>query len=189
MRNTRKNVVSSKKLLTVIRLTNYRFSEITFKKSTIDASFLSDKQDTDDLQNVFQKNGKYVVFMKNYTNTPLLCALSLNGSFCHEFDPTLPGFNFNTIYTEANPSKEKPLVVVLKNIENILDRIIYGIKRHEKIYTVASDKKSFIQFIENIYIGLYPHTFLFLQSNDIYQKLPISDIFKKDLSNYIDAYI
>lgn len=113
---------------------------------------------------------------------PILLAKSLlndeinNINFCDTFKPTEPGDSFNTLYTNINPSKDSPLIVVLEEFNITINQIHYNkIVSHKHIPISVVDKPSWNQFLDRFDRKYFPWVILVLTSNVSPENINILD--------------
>lgn len=96
----------------------------------------------------------------------LLLANHYKGKYCDSFVPWEPNDTLVSIITESMPSKNKPLILVLEEIDIALERIHTGeIQPHKQFPILINDKASWNRFFDRIQRGLYPHVLILLTSN------------------------
>lgn len=95
----------------------------------------------------------------------ILLANEYEGSYCNTLKPWQPGDNFANLYSEAEPSEEKPLIIVFDEFDTALLKIHEGIPPHKHLPTQVSDKNGWNQLLDSIQRGIYPHLILLLTSN------------------------
>lgn len=87
-------------------------------------------------------------------------------SYCSTFDPTTPGDSFDNLYSCAVPSKKKPIVVLMDEVDIIIDSIHHQmIKRHKDIAIPIINKTTWNKFFDDIDNDLYPYVIFILTSN------------------------
>ena len=96
---------------------------------------------------------------------PLLMANCVKGMYCSTFKPWLPGDTLAGLYSEADPTESKPLIVALDEIDSALVKIHEGILHHKSIPISVPDKSGWNHMLDDIQRGLYPHLILILTSN------------------------
>lgn len=94
-----------------------------------------------------------------------LIAKELSATFCNTFDPTEPGDNLSKLYNRIEPTKEKPLVIVIDEFDILLVNIHTGITPHKCIPIQVRNKVTWNQFLDRIQIGMYPNVIVVLTSN------------------------
>lgn len=118
-------------------------------------------------QNDFNVNVSYIYGEPNSGKSMIgiLLAKKLNASIVRTFNPTEPTDNLENLYSEINPSQEKPLIIVLDEFDIILKKIDAGIANHKNMTIQVKDKSSWNGFLDDISLGIYPHIILLLTSN------------------------
>lgn len=97
---------------------------------------------------------------------PLLIAQQLNAHYCNKYKPTTPGHLFSTLYRTCSPTKDKPLIVVLEEVDGILVKLSNGISAHNKYCeTEITDKSTWNSFLDEGSIGLYKNVIFIMTSN------------------------
>lgn len=90
----------------------------------------------------------------------------LKGSLYVNFNPTKPGEDFEKLYQKANPTKIKPLVIVIEEFDVMIRKIHEGHEpRNNKLPTSIVNKSDYNTFMDMIDRGLYPYLILILTSN------------------------
>jgi len=97
----------------------------------------------------------------------LLLAKELKGSYCNSLIPWQPGDTLNSLYTEADPSEDKPMILVLEEIDIALVKIHAGIERNDSIAIPipVSNKTEWNNMFDLVHSGLYPNLIILLTSN------------------------
>ena len=95
----------------------------------------------------------------------ILLAERLNGSYCNTLKPWQPGDSFSDLYSEAEPSNERPLILVFEEIDTILSSIHVGIPSHKHIPISIPDKAGWNRWFDEIDRGIFPHCMILLTSN------------------------
>jgi hypothetical protein len=96
----------------------------------------------------------------------LLLANHYKGNYCDSFVPWEPNDTLGNILTESMPSKKKPLILVLEEIDVALHKIHAGeIQPHKQFPILINNKTSWNRFFDRIQRGLYPHVLILLTSN------------------------
>jgi len=87
-------------------------------------------------------------------------------SYVDTFNPASPNDTFYNLYSNIEPNKTQPLIIVLEEIDILLEKIHRGdIKQHREYVAPISDKSSWNQFFDRFDRGLYPHVILLMTSN------------------------
>ena len=98
--------------------------------------------------------------------TTFILAQMFNCSYCSMFDPTSPGDSFDKLYSTVVPTKKKPIVVLMDEIDIIIDNIHHQmIKRHKDIAIPIMNKTSWNKFFDDVDNDLYPYVIFVLTSN------------------------
>ena len=92
-------------------------------------------------------------------------ALSYKGSYCNSVKPWQPGDTLALIYSEAEPTEDKPLVLVFDEFDTALVRIHEGIEPHKSQPIQIADKTGWNQMLDEFQLGMYPNMILVLTSN------------------------
>jgi hypothetical protein len=95
----------------------------------------------------------------------VLLANELGGTFCNTLKPWQPGDSIGLLYSEAEPTSIKPLVLVFDEFDSALLRIHEGIPPHNKIPTPVTDKPGWNHLLDEIQRNMYPDLVLILTSN------------------------
>ena len=100
----------------------------------------------------------------------LLCneLLKTKKSVClvDSFNPTDPGDSFIGLYNKINPTEDKPLVVVLEEVDIIIQKISNNeIKPHETIPIQIKNKTDWNTFLDRFDRKMYPYVILMLTTN------------------------
>jgi len=97
----------------------------------------------------------------------LLIAKELNGSYCHEFNPTEPGDSFTNLLRDTEQNDDDlngPLVVVMEEIDIMIKNIHESkIARHNKITTAVHSKSTFNTFLDDMIF--YKNIIIIMTSN------------------------
>jgi SpoVK/Ycf46/Vps4 family AAA+-type ATPase len=104
---------------------------------------------------------------KGKTFFSYLMAEKLNCYLTDSYCPTDPGTSINTIYHRAkNISPNKPLIVVLDEVDIILSRIHNKeVVQHKHYKSEVHDKITWNQLLDRISYGMYPYLILMMVSN------------------------
>ena len=96
----------------------------------------------------------------------ILMTKIMKGSLVKTFNPTDPGDSFATLYADISPTKDKPLIVVLDEVDILLEKIhAQGIAPHKHIPIQITDKRTWNDFLDDINIGFYPNLIIIMTSN------------------------
>lgn len=101
-----------------------------------------------------------------------LMAQKLDCYFCDTYDPYLPSSSFMEVYNSCKLKPEKPLIVVLDEVDILLNKIMKNqAQTHEKYCREIHDKLSWNNFMDKIDYGLYPYVIFVMNSNMSKDKL------------------
>ena len=81
------------------------------------------------------------------------------------FNPSKPNTYLHSLYNIVNPSKKKPLVLVIDEVDILLNTIVKGIPEHKRYDRLVDSKTSWNSFLDDIDIGIYKNLILILCSN------------------------
>ena len=95
----------------------------------------------------------------------ILVANEFSSYFCNTLKPWQPGDNLAGLVGEAEPTPQKPLIVVFDEIDQVLLRIHEGIPSHKNMPTAVTDKSGWNHLLDSIQRGMYPNLILILTSN------------------------
>ena len=95
-----------------------------------------------------------------------LLSKKMGGSLCDTFNPTEPNDFFENLYTTRNPTKTKPLIVLLDEADKMIQHIHdETIAPHKKYPIMVYNKATWNLFFDRIDMGVYPYTIVILCSN------------------------
>jgi uridine kinase len=96
-----------------------------------------------------------------------LVAKEIGGSFCHTFNPTVPGDNFHNLISQIRDNgntDQLPIVVVLEEVDILLYNIHNSrVVENPKVSTSVKDKSSWCSFLDDMFI--YQNIVLIMTSN------------------------
>ena len=95
---------------------------------------------------------------------PLL-AERLNGSMCHTLKPWQPNDTIDLLYSEVEPTKNKPLIMIFDEVDAALLKIHEGISPHPKYPTMVLDKTGWNDMLDMIQRNMYPNFIVLMTSN------------------------
>jgi len=95
----------------------------------------------------------------------LLIANEFSSYFCNTIKPWQPGDNLAALVSEAEPTPQKPLIIVFDEIDQVLTEVDKGIPPHKKIPTAVRDKSGWNHLFDAIQRGMYPNVIVILTSN------------------------
>jgi SpoVK/Ycf46/Vps4 family AAA+-type ATPase len=96
----------------------------------------------------------------------ILIANEFCSYFCNTLKPWQPGDSMSGLITEAEPTPQKPLIVVFDEADQVLVRIHEGIPPHKNMPTAVSDKSGWNHLLDSIQRGMYPNVILLLTGNN-----------------------
>jgi DNA replication protein DnaC len=96
----------------------------------------------------------------------VLIAKELNGSLCKTYSPITSGDTLENIYNKANPTKLKPLIILLDEFDIILHSFHENkVELHKDVPTEVYNKITWNNLLDDINMKLYPRLILILTSN------------------------
>lgn len=124
---------------------------------------------------------KCVVFIEGTPGTGKsmianLLAKRLDSPFTSEFNPTDAGDSLRSVIQEAMPSKKKPVIIRLDEIDIIFRKVIENkVEKHKHIHTMVTDKISLNAFFDNFDQGRYQNIIVIMTSNLTCQQIDDMD--------------
>jgi hypothetical protein len=101
-----------------------------------------------------------------------LMSQKLNCYLCDVYKGNEPSSNFNEIYTQIKVSSERPLVVILDEIDILISDIHLNTRdNHKKYSKEIYDKTSWNSFMDKLEYGMYPHVIVLMTSNKKRQEI------------------
>lgn len=95
-----------------------------------------------------------------------LMAQKLDCYLCDTYEPYLPSSCFMEVYNSCKLTPQKPLIVVLDEVDILLSKIMKPQPTtHEKYCREIHDKLSWNSFMDKIDYGLYPYVIFIMNSN------------------------
>ena len=96
----------------------------------------------------------------------ILLAKHLKGSLVRTFNPTDPGDNLASLYATVQPTEDKPLILVLDEVDTLYKKVHNNlIAQHKHIPIQIYDKTTLNRFFDDINLGLYPNVIILMTSN------------------------
>ena len=95
----------------------------------------------------------------------LLLATELKSSYCNSLRPWQPGESLNILWSEIEPTKSKPLVLVFDEFDGPLELIHNRIPCHNKVPIAVQDKQGWNRMLDDFSRGMFPHVILLLTTN------------------------
>jgi len=129
------------------------------------------KQVADKIIALYEKQNFLTSYIYGKTGTgktilAYLIAKQLGCSMCDTYNPTDPGDLFINIYSKVSPSANKPLLILLDEIDIYIKNIHEeNIPKHKKVPTQIYNKSTWNNFFDKIDMGLYPYVIVLLCSN------------------------
>lgn len=122
----------------------------------------------------YEKSNKLSIYISGRPNTGksmigLMLAMKYKSSYCNSFKPWQPGDFLGDLYSDVEPTKDKPMILVLDEIDIALVNIHKGIPLHPKIPIAVSDKMGWNSFLDHIHWGMYPYIILIMISNKSFE--------------------
>jgi len=88
-----------------------------------------------------------------------------SSSYCESLQLWKPGDTFDNLYTEVDPTEDKPLIILLNEIDIGLIEITKGIPDHKNIDISIQNKTGWNNLFDSIHLGMYPNIIIVLTSN------------------------
>lgn len=116
----------------------------------------------------YHKYGHAVVYLHGAPGTGkslmgLLLAKELGASYCSTLKPWQPGDAIGELYSDVEPTPDKPLVLVFDEFDTAL--VQFPLSPHHKIPIAVPDKAGWNRMMDEIHWGLFPNMILLLTSN------------------------
>jgi len=103
-----------------------------------------------------------------------LVAKRLSGVFCHTFNPTDPGDTLALVAREADPSNERPTIILLEEANMMIRSAHEGtVPRHKNITTCVRDKITYNSFMDDL--RFYKHVLIIMTSNESKEDIDLLD--------------
>lgn len=131
-----------------------------------------------------QQNQLYLEIIKQYKTRPnLICYLygktgcgktyfsyllanKMKGTLCTTFKPTDPGDHFERLYRSVNPTKCKPLIILMDEIDVLIESLHTNkIVNHKNIPVPIKNKHSWNSFLDEFDYGIWRNVIVILCSN------------------------
>lgn len=95
-----------------------------------------------------------------------MVASGVQPSYTDEYNPTEPNSDISKLYSECKPSKQRPLILVLEEIDIMIQAIHDGnVYKHMNLRSTISDKSTWCKFFDHIERGYYPWMIVFMTTN------------------------
>lgn len=136
-----------------------------------DQPLMHQKLAIDEIMRIYNKNNNCVALISGVPCTgksilSLILAAKLDATYCDEFDPFNRASSLSNLYFDVYPTKEKPLIICMDEIDIPLTAIHNKqILQHKYYRYPIMDKVSWSQFFDKINNGLFPYMILIMTSN------------------------
>lgn len=146
----------------------------------------------------FKQKNKLSVLISGHhgKGKTMLCKLiakNLGASFTEDFDPSLPNTTLDCLYNSTKPHKNKPLVILLDEIDILINKIHKNkIIEHKLYIKTVTNKNTWNKFLDKIDTGFYPFVLLLMCTNkkkDYFDNLDKSYMRDGRIHDYIDVDI
>jgi len=89
-----------------------------------------------------------------------------SGSLCDSFQPNTPGDTLENLYSRVNPTRRKPLIVLLDEADTLINNVHHEkIERHKKAPIQIFNKCTWNRFFDKIDMEMFPWVIVLLCSN------------------------
>lgn len=95
----------------------------------------------------------------------LLITKHYSSSYCKCLRMWKPGETLANLHGEVDPTEDKPLIILLNEIDIPLVSITNGISDHKNLDISIQDKSGWNDLFDDIQIGMYPNIIMILTSN------------------------
>jgi hypothetical protein len=95
----------------------------------------------------------------------LLLTKHFSSSYCKALRLWKPGETLGNLHCEVDPTEDKPLIILINEIDIPLISITEGIPNHKYLDICVQDKSGWNDFFDDIQIGMYPNIIVLLTSN------------------------
>ena len=104
---------------------------------------------------------RLVLFLANHLKTEFG-----DVALVRDYNPILPGDKFISIYSTIEPTNDKPLVVVIDEIDIILQHVHNDtVTKHKYYLSDITNKNSWNKYFDDLDIGIYKHIIFILTTN------------------------
>jgi len=150
---------------------NFGYSRLLLNLKKLEP-LLCQESIVDEIIRQYKRKEQLVIFIDGIpcsgkSSIGYLVAKQIGGSFCHTFNPTVPGDNFHNLITQIRDNDntfQAPIVVVLEEIDIILYNIHNNkLVENSKVSTSVKDKSSWCSFLDDMFI--YQNIVLIMTSN------------------------
>lgn len=137
----------------------------------------------DDIVAKFNAHGHHTSFIygkpgSGKTTIALLAAMATNGTFCKTFNPTDPGDTLINLYNIVEPTREKPLVLLLDEVDTMVRSIHVGVAQHPEVPIMVRDKTTFNRFLDDLNL-MWDNVIVVMTSN----------VSKSDIDSMDESYL
>jgi len=102
--------------------------------------------------------------------TGYLVAKELGAKYCHSFNPLEPGDKLSTVISDASPSSDTPLVIVLEEADKMIEAVHQEKGRFNRdVPTMVHNKSTWCSFLDDMIF--FNHVILIMTSNSSKEKL------------------
>lgn len=161
------------------------YTSVYYSRRTLDVTTLTPQGDqskiVSDIVSIFSKKNRATVFIHGVcgagkSTIGLLLAKQLNGSFCHTFNPTMPGDLLHNLVrsSDIHDNDEKPIVVVIEEVNTLIRQIHANeVVLHKNVQTSVYNKSTYNTFMDDMI--LYKNVILILTSNESLEDISALD--------------
>ena len=162
------------------------YTSIYYRSLTIDMSNIYPLGDqvhiVSDIVHRYSANKRLTAFVHGITGAGkstigILVAKELQGSYCHEFNPTDPGDSFLTILRDVEHSTTEdsgPLVIVMEEINTMIRAVDAGnVRHHKNVTTSVQSKGTFNSFLDDMVF--HKNVILIMTSNESKESIDAID--------------
>jgi hypothetical protein len=148
-------------------------SSIYYRSRTLLLSMEPQKEQQEIITNITTKLAKkksVIVLLHGPPGTgksmvSFILAKQLQGIYCNNLAPWTAGESLSNIYSYAEPSETKPLILAFDEIDGPLQDITRGIPSHKNCKIQVQDKPGWNRMMDEIQMGFYPHLVLIMTTN------------------------
>jgi len=150
---------------------NFGYSRLLLNLKNLEP-LLCQEPIVDEIITNYKRKEQLVVFIDGIpcsgkSSIGYLVAKQIGASFCHTFNPTVPGDNFHNLISQIRDNgntDQSPIVVVLEEVDILLHNIHNNkVVENPKISTSVKDKSSWCSFLDDMFI--YQNIVLIMTSN------------------------
>ena len=122
----------------------------------------------DGIMDIYRKHERASIFLYGAAGTGkssvgYFVAKQMRGKYCHSFNPSDPGDTLLSLLNYSDSHEDSPLVVVLEEVDEILNRLHQGIPRHAEVPILVHNKSTWTAFLDDMIF--YKHVVLICTSN------------------------